>query len=174
ILGTRIAADAAHHVPDVVAAEHAVAVAAAAAAAHGYDTHGDAHAHGGVPQESPKSMTWVLIALAAAAVLAGFVFGWPSAWGGHEPLLEQWLAPSLPAAGLVKFAEPGRSTEFLFQLAGFAIAALGFLAARVLYLDARSTVPQRLKAVFPRAWSLVFNKYYVDEIYDATVVRGSL
>jgi len=44
----------------------------------------------------------------------------------------------------------------------------------VLYLDARSTVPERLKAVFPRAWSLVFNKYYVDEIYDATVVRGSL
>jgi NADH-quinone oxidoreductase subunit L len=28
--------------------------------------------------------------------------------------------------------------------------------------------------MFPRAWSVVFNKYYVDELYDATVVRGSI
>jgi NADH-quinone oxidoreductase subunit L len=28
--------------------------------------------------------------------------------------------------------------------------------------------------MFPRAWSVVFNKYYVDEAYQATVVRGSV
>ena len=48
------------------------------------------------------------------------------------------------------------------------------MAAYVLYDDNRSGVPARLKEMFPRAWGLVFNKYYVDEIYQATVVRGSV
>src|SRR5204863_2033551 len=121
------------------------------------------------------SMTGVLAVLAFAAVVAGFVFGWPAAWGGgHEPLLERFLAPSLPAAEHVRFAEPGHATEYLFQFLGLAIAAAGWFAARTLYLDNRSTVPARLKEMFPRAWAVVFNKYYVDEAYDATVVSGSL
>jgi len=120
-------------------------------------------------------MTWVLIALAAAAVVAGAIFGWPAAWGGHGPMLEHWLAPSLPAQESVPFAHEAHSTELLFQLiGGVVVAGLGFLAAYALYHDERSTVPARLKAMFPRAWALVFNKYYVDEVYDATVVRGSL
>jgi len=161
--------------PDQRAAEHAVAVTAATAAAHGAAVHGDAHAHGGVPQESPHSMTYVLAVLAFAAVVAGVIFGWPAAWaGGHEPMLEHFLAPSLPAAEHVKFAEPGHATEYLFQFFGLAIAALGWVAARTLYADNRSTVPARLKEMFPRAWSVVFNKYYVDELYDVTIVRGSL
>jgi NADH-quinone oxidoreductase subunit L len=137
--------------------------------------HRDEHAHGGVPHESPKSMTYVLIALAAAAVLAGFVFGWPAAWGGSGPLLEHWLSPSLPAQERVPFAHASHSTELLFQLiGGVLVAGLGWLVAYALYHDNRSTVPARLREMFPRAWALVFNKYYVDELYDATVVRGSL
>ncbi len=117
----------------------------------------------------------MLIALASAAVLAGFVFGWPAAWGGHGPMLERWLAPSLPAAEGVAFAEASHATELLFQLiGGIVVAGGGFLAAYVLYSENRSTVPARLKEMFPRAWGLVFNKYYVDEVYGATVVRGSL
>ena len=135
----------------------------------------DHHGHGGLPHESPSTMTYVLVALAAAAVLAGFVFGWPSAWGGHEPLLERWLAPSLPAAERVPFAEATHSTELLFQLiGGVLVAGGGCAAAYLLYCDNRSTIPERLKETFPRAWALVFNKYYVDELYQATVVRGSI
>ena len=150
-----------------------------AAPAHGAaaDDHGAGHAAhgGGEPHESPNSMTWVLAALAFAAVVAGFVFGWPAAWGGgHEPALERWLAPSLPAAEHVKFRELGHGTEYLFQFFGLAIASFGWFAARVLYLDNQSTAPARLKEMFPRAWAVVFNKYYVDEAYQATVVRGSV
>jgi NADH-quinone oxidoreductase subunit L len=142
-----------------------------AAAAH--DDHG--HHGGGLPHESPKTMTYVLIALAAGAVLAGFIFGWPSAWGGHEPLLEQWLSPSLPAAELVPFAHPPHSTELLFQLiGGVVVAGGGFAFAYLLYNDNKSTIPERLKATFPRTWALVYNKYYVDELYQATIVRGTL
>jgi NADH-quinone oxidoreductase subunit L len=146
-------------------------------ASHGAqpDSHAaDAHGHGGVPHESPRPMTWVLVALAAAAVVSGIVFGLPKAWSGREPLLEHWLAPSLPAAENVPFREASHATEWLFQFFGFGIAALGWIAARALYLDAKSTVPERLKAAFPRAWAVVFNKYYVDEMYQATVLRFSL
>src|SRR5690242_21828211 len=89
-------------------------------------------------------------------------------------MLERWLAPSLPAAESVPFAEASHATELLFQLiGGVLVAGGGFLAAYVLYSDNRSTVPARPKETFPPAWGLLFNKYYVHEAYNATVVRGS-
>jgi NADH-quinone oxidoreductase subunit L len=168
----------------------AVAQAAASDVAHQHDTshgaqpqghddhsagHDDHGHHGGVPHESPKSMTYVLIALAFMAVVSGFVSGWPKAWGGHEPVLEKWLAPSLPAAELVPFQEMPAGTEILFQLiGGLAVAGAGCFAAYSLYNKNESQVPAKLKSMFPRAWSFVFNKYYVDEFYAATVIKGSL
>ena len=89
-----------------------------------------------------------------------------------QPSGDTKLCPD--CAEQVKFAELGPDTEYLFQFFGLAIAALGWIAARALYKDARSTVPARLKELFPRAWAVVYNKYYVDELYDATIVRGSL
>jgi NADH-quinone oxidoreductase subunit L len=143
--------------------------------AHQHDTsHGAHEGHGGVPHESPRPMTWVLVALAAAAVVSGVIFGLPSLWSGREPLLEQWLAPSLPAAGKVPFTEQSHATEWLFQGMGVGIATVGWFFAFVLYNDAKSTVPARMKETFARAWAVVYNKYYVDEIYQATVVRFSL
>src|SRR5438309_5867850 len=150
------------------------ALAASVPHAHGHDPHAaEAHEHGDLPHESPRTMTWMLIALAAAAVVSGIVFGLPQLWSGREPLLEKFLAPSLPAAERIPFREMAHSTEALFQLIGFGVAAVGWIVARALYLDAKSTVPERLKAAFPRAWAVVFNKYYVDELYDATVVRST-
>ncbi|GAC1599428.1 MAG: hypothetical protein NVS4B10_10630 [Myxococcales bacterium] len=177
-------ADAALGAPTHAAAAADVAAAGAAhqhdashgaapmvAAAHGHD---DAHGHGGVPHESPASMTVVLMILAGAALLAGFVFGLPSAWTGHEPLLERWLAPSLPAAESVPFHEATHATELLFQLIGVGIALVGWFAAKVLYDGNLSPVPARLKERFAVVWAVVYNKYYVDELYQATVVRFSL
>jgi len=151
------------------------AMAASLPHPHGHDAHAaEAHEHGGLPHESPRSMTWVLIALAFAAVVSGVIFGLPQLWSGHEPLLERFLSPSLPAAENVPFRETSHATEWLFQAIGVGIAGFGWITARALYLDAKSTVPERLKAVFPRTWALVYNKYYVDELYQATVVRFSL
>ena len=162
------------HAPD----EHEAAVQAHAASVphpHGHDADAaESHEHGGVPHESPRSMTWVLVALAFAAVVSGVIFGLPKLWSGHEPLLEHFLSPSLPAAEKVPFRETSHATEWLFQAIGVGIAALGWISARALYLDAKSTVPERLKATFPRIWAIVFNKYYVDELYQATVINPSL
>jgi NADH-quinone oxidoreductase subunit L len=175
---------AGEHAAEVSAASAAFAGHAAAAHghsagqadAHGHDvaSHGDAHGHGGMPHESPDSMTVVLMILAGAALVAGFIFGLPSAWTGHEPLLEQWLAPSLPAAEWVPFHEEPHATELLFQLFGVAIATAGWLSAKMLYDQNLSPVPARLKERFAVVWAVVYNKYYVDELYQATVVRFSL
>ena len=139
--------------------------------------HHDAHpapdpAHGGHgPRESPVSITAVLVVLATGAVLAGLL-GLPKAWTGHEPLLERWLAPSLSAE--VPFLEHSRALEFLFQALGVLAGAVGWFFAMVLYQGGENPLPARLKERFLGAWTVVYNKYYVDELYGATVVKGSL
>src|SRR5207302_1472879 len=75
----------------------------------------------------------------------------------------------------VPFAHADRSTELLFQfIGGVLVAGAGWFAAWAFYAENRSTIPARLRSAFPRAWALVFNKYYVDELYQATVVGGTL
>jgi NADH-quinone oxidoreductase subunit L len=137
---------------------------------HGHG-HGNDHGHAHVPHESPRSITFVLVALATGAVLAA-VIGIPYAWTGHAPLLEAWLEPALPAS--VKFAEASHATEYLFQFIGVSAGAIGWFFARMLYKDYRSQVPARLLERWKRAWTVVYNKYYVDELYQATVIRGSV
>jgi NADH-quinone oxidoreductase subunit L len=138
---------------------------------HGHGHGHDAEGHGHAPHESPLSITLVLVALAAGAVLAA-VLGIPTAWSGTAPLLEHWLEPALPA--VVHFAEHAHSTEFLFQLIGVAVGVVGWAFARALYKDGRSQVPARLLERWKGAWKVVYNKYYVDELYQATVLRGSV
>ena len=180
-LAAAIAADVDHgHGAALVAhgsdAGHAAHGSDAGHAAHGSDAghaaHGDDHGHGGLPHESPASMTVVLVILAGAAVLAGFIFGLPSLWTGHEPMLEKWLGPSLPAAESIKWVAASHGEELFFQFLGLAIATGGWFAAKVLYDGNRSLVPARLKERFAGIWSIVFNKYYVDEFYDATLLRA--
>jgi NADH-quinone oxidoreductase subunit L len=135
---------------------------------HG-DDHG--HGHGHVPKESPLSITLVLVVLAAGAVLTA-ILGIPTAWTGNAPVLEHWLEPALPA--MVEFVERSHSTEFLFQAIGVSAGVIGWVFARMLYKDNRSQVPARLLERWKGLWTVVYNKYYVDELYQATVLRGAL
>jgi NADH-quinone oxidoreductase subunit L len=137
---------------------------------HGHDDgHGHGHAH--TPKESPRSMTSVLVVLASGAVLA-LLLGLPASWTHKPPILEHFLEPSLPAT--VHFAEHPHWMEWLFQVIGVSAGAVGWLFARALYRNGTSPVPARLLERWKRVWTVVYNKYYVDEIYQATVVRGSL
>src|SRR5260370_41958761 len=94
----------------------------------------------------------------------------------HEALLERWLsAVFAPSRELVesRSANSGPFWEWLLMFASVAVALGGWLIARAFYKDAQSTVPEKIAAAFPRLHRLVFNKYYVDEIYQATVLRGT-
>jgi NADH-quinone oxidoreductase subunit L len=160
----------AHPAPDPA---HGVVHAAHGAAphvAHGAHGHG---AHGHTPRESPWTITLVLAVLAAGAVLTGLL-GIPLAWTGHEPLLEQWLSPALPAQADIPFLVKPHSMEYWFQAIGVGAGVVGFAFAWLLYKDGRSRVPAALKERFLGAWTVVYNKYYVDELYDLIVIRPSL
>jgi NADH-quinone oxidoreductase subunit L len=144
-------------------------------AAHGHDAD-DAHAgghghHGGPPHESPWTITLVLTVLAVGSGLTLFL-GIPMAWTGKAPLLEHWLEPVM--VGQVSFAEMPHVLEYVFQGLGVLAATVGFLAARALYKDARSTVPAALKARFEGIWTVVYNKYYVDELYARILLKPSV
>ena len=135
---------------------------------HGHDAHGH---HGGTPHESPLSVTIVLLALGAGALLVS-ILGIPAIWTGHEPILEAWLSPALTAQ--VPFAESSHAMEWLFQGLGVGAGTIGWFFARMLYKDARSPVPAQLKERFLAAWTVIYNKYYVDELYEAAVIRPTV
>src|SRR5574342_37187 len=151
-------------------AHAAAAHPAAPAQATAHDDRGHGH-HGGTPRESPLSITFVLVVLAAGSVLAGLL-GLPMLWTHRPPALEHFLEPSIPA--VVRFAEKPHSLEWLFQGIGVAAGVVGWLFARLLYKDGRSRVPHDLKKRFVGLWTVVYNKYYVDEAYHALVVRPSV
>jgi NADH-quinone oxidoreductase subunit L len=136
---------------------------------HDDAAHGHGH-HGGPPHESPWTITLVLALLAAGSFLTLFV-GLPMAWTHLPPLFEHWLEPVM--IGEVAFRHEPHWMELLFQGLGVGAATLGWIGARALYKDARSTVPATLQARFNRAWTVVYNKYYVDEAYDFLVLRPS-
>jgi NADH-quinone oxidoreductase subunit L len=183
------ASDGAVHADGDTHGHAAPAHAAASHAGHGHG-HDDAHAahddgahghgghHGGKPHESPWTITFVLSVLAIGSGLTLFL-GLPMAWTGHAPILEHWLAPALPAQEGVPFSVMGdahanHQLELLFQGIGVGVAFVGWLAARALYKDAKSEIPARLKARFEGIWTVVYNKYYVDEIYAAVVLKPSV
>jgi NADH-quinone oxidoreductase subunit L len=142
--------------------------------AHDRETGAHAEPHH-APKESPRSMTVVLIALAALSLIGGLA-GLPELW--HLPnCLQQWLEPVFAGtAGLIRDAGHGASAEWALMALSIGLALTGWQLARWLYLDNRNPIPQKLYAS-RTAWvhgihTLVYNKYYVDEIYNATVVKA--
>jgi NADH-quinone oxidoreductase subunit L len=139
------------------------------------------HGHGGTPHESPRTMTYVLVTLAAGCA-ATIVLGFWAPLGNllgidalKVPLLEHWLEPTMaPTLELVekRTAQSGHAWEWTLIFASVGVAFLGWFIARTFYKDARSHAPAKIAAMFPRLHRVVYNKYYVDEFYQATVLRA--
>jgi len=124
--------------------------------------------------ESPLVMTVPLMILAVGAAFAGFL-GLPGKLIGNEHLnwLHNWLAPVI-----AKFPEHGpehevaASTEWLLVLGSVAVAVVGILVARSLWGRGRGVAgDEAFAARFPFLQRLFENKWYVDELYDKTIVR---
>jgi NADH-quinone oxidoreductase subunit L len=124
------------------------------------------HAH-----ESPRSMTVPLVILAAGSAVAGFV-GIPAALTGGRDwnLLHHWLAPAVHAVERDGPAHGHASaTELLLILLALALAVAGIGLALLVYR--RAGLPERLARASGPLYVLVRNLYWVDELYDALVVR---
>jgi NADH-quinone oxidoreductase subunit L len=63
--------------------------------------------------------------------------------------------------------------EWTLMLLSVGVAVAGILVARHFYL-ANPEIPARLARAWPRAYALLLNKYYVDELYDAAIVNPLL
>jgi NADH-quinone oxidoreductase subunit L len=142
---------------------------------HSHQAHGSSHSsshshvtvaeHGHTPHESPAVMTVPLIILAGFAILLGFV-GTP-AW----PWFDGYLTGEEFSFNLGKLTEPG---TLGLMLASAAIVFTGLGLGWFLYgKRQRKTVAEKdvLEAAQPFIYKLLENKYYVDEIYEATVIR---
>ena len=141
------------------------------------------HAHGAPnghrtwqgPHESPDMMTVPLMVLAVGAIVAGFV-GIPAALGGSN-MIEHFLEPSFTAgvATAVHAEEIGHMShtgEIGLMALSVLIAAFGIFLARRLYVR-RPESAERLAQSWAGPHRVLTNKCYVDELYDATVVRGT-
>ena len=105
-----------------------------------------AHAH-----ESPWSMLGPLVILAALSLGGGFIN------------IPKWLEPVFGAAT----EEHG---EAWVKLVPMILGLLGIAIAWFLYV-ARPGLPDRIAAGLGGLYKVVYNKYFVDEIYAATVVE---
>ncbi len=128
------------------------------------DPHALDHAH-----PAPWTMALPLLVLAAGAVGAGWV-GIPAALGG-EDRLGRFLEPVVrgPHADLVA----GRHAA---EIGGMALALVVAVAAILFALSVYRRGLERgalFVARFPRFHALLVHKAWVDEIYDATIVRGT-
>jgi NADH-quinone oxidoreductase subunit L len=113
--------------------------------------------------ESPSSMTIPLIILAALSVLGG-VLGLPEFWG-----MNNWMHHNLESVILrPNFSILSHETEWM--LMGLAVAA----ALTVIYFTHQLFMKHGVKPAANekqlKTWQrIIYNKYYVDEIYDALI-----
>ena len=113
------------------------------------------------PHESPWSMLAPLVILALLSICGG--------WIGIERF-SQFLMPST-GVRVVESATP--HLELYLTVAAVAVALLGWLIAHRFYGQKTARADELANAV-PGAYRLLANKYYVDEIYGATIVKPLL
>ena len=117
--------------------------------------------------EPPKRVVYPLVVLAALSVIGGYV-GLP-AWTGAPNRFEHFLEPVLRLPATTAH-EAGHSTELLFTGLSIVIAVAGIWFAYRVYVSRPGTA-DRVVAKIRGLYTLVFHKYYVDEIYDAAFVN---
>ena len=103
------------------------------------------------PHESPPVMLAPLVALAALSLVGGYVFNVP-----------EYLARVFPAL------EEGH--DFMLVVIASLSGVTGIALAWLMYV-ARPGMADSLAGSMKGVYSLVYNKYFVDEIYDAAVVN---
>jgi len=123
-----------------------------------------AHLH-----EAPWVMTGPLVVLGALS-LAGGVLNLPELVGG-KPWLEHWLEPVTALADRMRpVVELSPVVEWTLVGGAVLVAALGMVGA-VRLLRPEALVAARLAPAETGLGRLLWKKWYVDEIYDAVIVR---
>ena len=137
---------------------HEVAHAAPSsdAPAHGAPVH---HLH-----DAPPAMALALVVLAIGSVVAGYA----GLGGRFEHFLEPSFAP--PSAGGIGAEAVDTSLETTLMVVSIVVAFAGIGIATYYFLK-NCRAAEAVAARFAAMRTLLLNKYFVDEIYDATIVQ---
>jgi NADH-quinone oxidoreductase subunit L len=138
-------------------------------------------------------MAFTLIVLAIGSVLAGYA-GFPTALGGSGRL-ERFLAPSFTVADADVRLRPDTTTDLdvrsvrlqgdqaeeqaaeasrgleLGLMGVSTVVALGGIGIAFFFFIANRNAARQMAERFSGLYTLLSHKYYVDEIYDATLVQ---
>ena len=128
--------------------------------------------------ESPKAMTYVLWILAGLSIVSGVIFGISSHFVGgidggllpYHATMEHWLDPVMAHTNAV-VGDAG----YFFMYGLMALSVVGAIGAWGLALRLYGSDRPKNWAAIEQArpgFTLLHNKYYVDEIYDATFVAS--
>jgi len=148
----------------------------AVVAEHGEPSHD--HGLGHHLHDAPRPMAFALIVLAIGSVLAGYA-GFPHALGGSGRL-ERFLEPSFsvdassvglqPDRGEQQGAEASEGLE-LGLMGVSTAAAIGGIGIAFFFFLSNPDAARRLAERFAGVYRVLQHKYYVDEVYDATLVQ---
>ncbi|MFO7524554.1 MAG: NADH-quinone oxidoreductase subunit L [Ignavibacteriaceae bacterium] len=124
------------------------------------------------PHESPKIMTIPLMVLAVLSIIGGFI-GIPEVFSGeHGNQFHNWLAPIFKNAErkLALFGSHSHTEELILMILSVigAVAAISF--ARYVYLK-KPSIASNTVSKFRGVYNLLWNKYFVDEAYDAAIIN---
>ena len=119
--------------------------------------------------ESPFTITIPLMVLGFLAVVGGYI-GIPAILGGTNRF-EHFLAPVFEHAqhlnGIHAHGTP--AVEYSLMAISVAVAVVGIFIAWVMYIK-NPELPGKFVARFSGAHKIIFNKWYIDELYDAVFV----
>jgi NADH-quinone oxidoreductase subunit L len=131
-------------------------------------THAKAKDH--IP-ESPLTITIPLMVLGVLAVIGGYV-GVPAILGGANHIHHYFEPVFGHAIELNKIAAHGsHATEYGLMAVSVGIAIFGIFLAWVMYIK-NPELPGRFVANFNGLWRTIYNKWYIDELYDAVFVNN--
>ncbi len=119
--------------------------------------------------DAPWVMTGPLVVLGILSAFGGLLNLPPFLGGGAA--LERWIEPvTAPAAAFFRLQMPHGNTELFLIGAAVLVGIVGLLAGWRATLQRPIPVPAEAPAD-TGFWRVVYRKYYIDEIYDAVIVR---
>jgi NADH-quinone oxidoreductase subunit L len=132
---------------------------------HGKQRYDEHHVH---VHESPWSMLGPLVILALLSIFGGWL-ALPSFWGGPD-YFANFLGPVFHGGESAATEAAAHSLEL--PLAGVAVftALIGFSVAFWLYIR-QPGKPEQLAKSLKGVYATLYNKYYVDELYAAVVIK---
>ena len=132
------------------------------------DDHGAAHG----PHESPLLITVPLMILSVGAIFAGYLNAAPF----HLEKFTEWVEPG--AGKFFPELTPPEAFEWVKALPSIVLVVAGFLVSllvcKALYSTKKAPFYGLTQRVAPlrAGYAFLWNKYYLDDLYEKVIVRG--